>query len=121
MFRGAGIACFFMLLTLACAPREVSDVDFFYREICPECEGYRRARSITGELSTVDRERDDVEAESHNLIDPSAESLLLQELSRRGLPDVSKSLPLLLVDGEYFVGYDDIEAAVAELQRDGGP
>ena len=105
-----------LLLLVGCNRRDPVEVSFFCEELCPACDTYKRAESITERLAWIGKRNKNYSVESHNLIDPAATSILRDVIEKNGLPDVSLSIPLLFVGNTYYVGYDDIEAAVDALE-----
>lgn len=94
--------------------REVTTVLFFYEEICPSCDTYQAAERIAGDLAGLNA-TDRFKADSYNIADPRNRRKLLEALEQRQLPDISRSLPILLVNDRYMVGYDEIREAVDGL------
>ena len=95
---------------------EIVDVQFFHDEICPSCETYQTAMDIGGALTSLSQKRKDLSVEIHNMIDPQTPAVLKEQLELRGLPDVSRSIPILLIDSTYVSGYENILEAVEELR-----
>jgi hypothetical protein len=104
-----------MLAAAGCSSPDPVEVVFFYDEICPSCEDYIRAEEIAGRVVSLGRTNRAVSAEAHNTAIPSGQSRLAEYIEKHRLPDVSASAPLLFVDEEYTVGYEEIEAEVSRL------
>ena len=106
----------FVLFCFGCTRGEVTDARFYYLEICPGCESYKTAERIATRLHGAARRNRLFEAQATNMLDASALPELVSELERRGLPDISRSVPILLIDDRYHIGYEDIEKAIAEIE-----
>ncbi len=106
-----------LFVATGCDSGDVVDIDFFYSEVCPSCDTYRKAESIRDTLAFIAQKNRSIAAESHNLIDPAANTALRKEIEERGFPDISNSVPILMIDDKYYIGYDDIEAAIAALPK----
>ena len=55
------------------------------------------------------------ETGSYNLAVPENMPKLKSTLEELALPDISRSLPLLILDESYINGYEEIEKALQEL------
>jgi len=105
-----------VLLFVGCSRPDPIQVSFFCDELCPACDTYKRAASITDRLAWIGKRNKNYSVKSYNLLNPGSEAILRDLIEERGFPDVSLSIPLLFVGDTYYVGYDDIEAAVTELE-----
>ena len=103
-----------LALVLGAAPAgctrsgEPERVAFFYQEVCPSCEDYQRAERIAGRVFTLGRRSRAITAEAHNLLDQPSLDRLEEVLRQAGLPDISRSVPLLVVNDRYIVGYEEM-------------
>jgi hypothetical protein len=106
-------------LISGCGPNEsdIVDVQFFHDEICPACETYKTAINIGNALLSLAKKHKDIRVELHNMVDPATHSKLREQLEERGLPDVTNSIPIILIDNTYYTGYENILVAVDELKK----
>ena len=86
------------------------EIAFYYMELCPGCDSYQKAEMLRGMVFSMTMTKT-YTGESYNMGhgDNEASDTLFENFEKRGLPDISYSLPLLFVGDEYFVGYDEIE------------
>lgn len=96
------------LILTSCKDQKPRDLLFFYFESCPSCDEYIMAEKLNEEILRLNKKRD-WNARFYNLITPESGAELKKILNEKGLPDISRSLPLLIIDNEYINGYDEIE------------
>lgn len=112
---------FFVLLflgLLSCAPQsEKQDLLFFYFESCPSCDDYKKAVELSESLEIIQKGKT-WEARSFNLISKEAKDNMMGVIQEKGLPDISRSLPILIMGNEYINGYDAIEEAIKKALED---
>ena len=103
------------------AKEDLPEVDaaFFYKEICPSCENYQKAEELAGLLVRAKKRYSHVTAKSYNTaLSANAEKFKVI-LAERGIPDISYLGTVLVVNGEYIVGYEEIEIVVKHLRETG--
>jgi len=99
----------------SCRARETIDVQFYYMETCPGCETYQAAERIAGMVASLGARRGFITSGSYNVINQDFGNRLVTLLRERELPDVSYSLPILVIDDSYVVGYEEIEEEMLRL------
>ena len=101
---------------LSCvAPKEPSrDLIFYFFESCPSCDDYILAEEYSGKIDKLNK-KNKWNGSHHNLIVPQAADELKTTLKEKKLPDVSRSLPLLIIGSEYINGYQQIGEKLDEL------
>lgn len=87
------------------------DLHFFYLELCPGCESYENAERISKSVVSLG-------GKALNIIHDEDAKTLSELLSEKNLADISHSLPLLLVDDAYYVGYEEISEIIQSLEKD---
>ncbi len=97
--------------------REEKTLLFFYLETCPSCDEYILAEELSQALARMDREMA-WNTGSYNLAIPENLQVLKETLKKMDLPDISRSLPLLIMDGNYINGYQDIEKEILQLSAE---
>ena len=97
--------------------RENSKIDavFFFTEICTACGSYKSAGELADLLSSASGNYKHVTVAAYNIALPKYAAKLSEIIEKRGLPDISYMSTVLVVNKIYFVGYEDIEAAVKEI------
>lgn len=90
---------------------QVADVHFFYLEFCPDCEDYKTAEKISESVELLG-------GSAQNIVSDEDALNLKNILTEKNLADISHSLPLLLVEGSYYVGYEEISKIVESLKND---
>ena len=103
-----------LLFLSVCSRVEAGDLMFYYFESCPSCEEYKLAEELGGKVDTLN-ESDRWEGRSRNLISPDAARELKTVLKEKDLPDISRSLPLLIINNEYINGYEAIGIKLDKL------
>lgn len=88
----------------------VADVHFFYLELCPGCESYEMAEKISESVVQMG-------GQAVNIIHDEDAQLLKSILTEKNMADVSHSLPLLIIEDKYYVGYEDIAQLVSTLEE----
>jgi hypothetical protein len=91
-------------------------VAFFHEELCPSCEGYRRALDLAARVMLLQTGGRGVAAEAHSLLESGARTRLLQLHERCSAPCDDVWAPLLIVGDRCVAGYDEIEDALQELE-----
>lgn len=91
-------------------PVEERDLLFFYLETCPSCEDYKMAESLSEIVKNL-------KGSTYNVANPENGAVLKTVLQEKELPDVSRSLPLLLIDDNFFNGYEEIQSELKKLNR----
>ncbi len=87
---------------------------FFYLESCPSCDDYKKAEELSELLEKMDKSRQ-WKTGSYNLAIPENMPKLKATLEEMALPDISRSLPLLILDDTYINGYEEIEKTLLDL------
>jgi hypothetical protein len=107
-----------LLLLSAClnSKAEKKDLFFFYLETCPSCEDYILADKLGGEIALLNKGRE-WNGGSYNVASPKNKSVLQDTLADKDLPDVSRSLPILIIGNEYLNGYEAIKEKIEELSE----
>jgi len=96
-----------LILFQSCDRPEPQDLVFFYFESCPSCDEYKIAEEYNEEIQLLNKSRN-WNARHYNLISPEAGAELKKVIAEKGLPDISRSLPLLIIGDDYINGYDEI-------------
>lgn len=96
-----------IFISISCSKKETQDLLFFYFESCPSCDEYKLAEVFNDNLYLLNK-KSEWNARYYNLISPEGGEELKKVLSEKGLPDISRSLPLLIIGDEYVNGYDNI-------------
>jgi len=113
--RAAALIILAALLSgCSAAGREKTDLMFFYLEPCASCDEYKTAEKFAGYVLTLDKKRE-WEGEYWNLVDPEGGKRLKSVLQEKELPDISRSLPLLIIGEEFINGYDEIGSTLKGL------
>lgn len=102
------------LLSCSSSGKQARDLYFFYFESCPSCDEYIMAQEYGETIKSLDKKRA-WNGRSWNLITPEAAEQLKTTLQEKGLPDISRSLPLLIIGDEYINGYDAIGEKLKDL------
>ncbi len=87
---------------------------FFYFESCPSCEEYQLAEEYREKIEELNGSKP-WRGLSRNLITPESAGELKTILKEKELPDISRSLPLLIIGNEYINGYTAIGEKLDEL------
>lgn len=108
----------FLLIVLAflssCTPKEPPrDLFFFYFESCAGCEDYEMAEDLAARIKKSAKK--EWNASSYNLVLPEGGETLKDVLEDKSLPDISRSLPILIVEDEFVNGYEKIDETLTEL------
>jgi hypothetical protein len=90
------------------------DLLFYFFETCPSCDDYILAEEFNEKINQLNK-RSEWKGSHHNLVVPENVNLLKETLKEKQLPDVSRSLPLLIIDSEYINGYEQIGLKLDEL------
>ncbi|RDG32734.1 hypothetical protein DV872_07430 [Oceanispirochaeta sp. M1] len=96
-----------IFISISCSEKETRDLFFFYFESCPSCDDYKLAEDFNKDLLLLNK-TSEWNARHYNLIAPEAGEALKKVLGEKGLPDISRSLPLLIIGDEYINGYENI-------------
>lgn len=101
-----------MSLLLSCSEDKVAEADihFFYLELCPSCDEYVMAEELAESVIQLG-------GKSRNIIHDDDAVIMRDLLTEKKLADISHSLPLLIMENEYFVGYEEISAVVDSLEN----
>jgi len=95
------------------------EIAFFYLETCPSCEDYELAENLTLKMENAAKKGHfpwkTVTVTSNNVLTQKQVDDLKEYIDSRGLPDVSLSLPLLFVNNEIVIGYEEIEKLIDGL------
>ena len=99
-----------IFVTLSCSPKgtDKQDILFFYLETCPSCDDYKKAEELSGLVG---------KGASYNVANPENGKILRKVLEEKNLPDISRSLPILIMGEEYINGYEPIEEKLNQLGR----
>jgi hypothetical protein len=96
-----------------------ADIYFYYSETCPSCEDYQLAKQLESRLRQGAEKGylpwRRVSFTSNNLLTQQQLVELQELLSEKGLPDVSQSVPIIIVKDELVVGYEEIELLIDGL------
>lgn len=87
------------------------DIYFFYLELCPGCESYEAAERISGEVLRLG-------GKATNIIHDDDAKNMKEFLERKSLGNLSHVLPLMVYEGSYYVGYEDIEAQLVIMSKE---
>ena len=90
------------------------DLVFFYMETCPSCENYQRAEKLGSRIFNLNK-KSQWNGAAYNVANPENGAKLKKILTEKKLPDISRSLPLLILDNEYYNGYEAIEEILENL------
>lgn len=101
---------FFFSCSEKVEPVVEADVHFFYLELCPGCESYETAESISKAVISLG-------GKALNIIHDEDAETLRGLLTEKNIADISHSLPLLVVEDAYYVGYEDISDIVQSLEQ----
>ncbi|MDC7235521.1 MAG: hypothetical protein PQJ58_19990 [Spirochaetales bacterium] len=104
-------------ILFSCSPAEKEDLLFFYFESCPSCDNYKLAEEYNEIILLLNKGKD-WNAAHYNLITPESAAELKKILEEKGLPDISRSLPLLITGNEYINGYEAIGEKLEQLKKD---
>lgn len=96
----------------SCSPSSDSkkEILFFYLETCPSCEDYKMAESLSEMVL-------ELKGKAYNVANPENGAILKTALHEKDLPDISRSLPLLLIDKAFFNGYEEIQTELIKLSQ----
>lgn len=108
-----------IFISTSCSEKETQDLLFFYFESCPSCDDYKLAEDFNNKLDLLNK-KGEWNAQHHNLISPEAGAELKKVLGEKGLPDISRSLPLLIIGNEYINGYENIGEKLELLITEAG-
>jgi len=101
-----------LFLLSACSREPKSLLAFFYLELCPGCDSYIRADQIKAEMLGMSKK---YLIKTVNLVTEENFRELKAVIEQQKLPDISRSLPLLVFKGQYVNGYDSIETKLHEI------
>lgn len=94
-------------------------IAFFYLETCPSCEEYVQAKKIEAMLKDAAKKGyfpwTKIHLVSTNVLQAEHLQQLQAYIEEGDFPDVSRSLPVIFVNKELVVGYDEIEILVKGL------
>lgn len=94
-------------------------IAFFYLETCPSCDDYVQAKRIEAMLKNAAKNGyfpwEKIHLISTNVLQNEHLKQLQSYIEDGDFPDVSKSLPVIFVNQELVVGYDEIEKLVVGL------
>jgi hypothetical protein len=88
-----------------------ADLHFFYLELCPGCEDYETAERISASVIGLG-------GKALNIIHDEDAMTMKELLTGKNLADISHSLPILIVEDQYYVGYEEISDIVQSLEQD---
>lgn len=86
-----------------------ADLHFFYLELCPGCESYEMAEKISESVVQLG-------GQAVNIIHDEDAQLLKSILTEKNMADISHSLPLLVLEDTYYVGYEEIAQHISILE-----
>ncbi len=104
----------FLTAAMAVSAVEKQDLLFFYFESCPSCDQYIMAEDFSEQIEELGKKQE-WNGASYNLVNPEGGKELKRVLQEKGLPDISRSLPLLIIGSEYINGYDEIGGKLEDL------
>ncbi|MDA3957395.1 hypothetical protein [Oceanispirochaeta sp.] len=104
----------FGLFSCFSAKETPQDLIFYYFESCPSCDEYILAEELSGKINNLNKKAK-WDGTHYNLIVPQGVDRLKTTLKEKNLPDISRSLPLLIIGTDYINGYDAIETKLNEL------
>lgn len=94
-------------------------IAFFYHETCPTCDEYKQAKEIESLLREASVQGyfpwEKISLSSTNVLQEAHLKQLQDFIEEKGFPDVSRSLPVIFVNQELVVGYEEIEKLVVGL------
>ena len=70
-------------------------------------------------MASAQRNHKHVSSVSYNIVSPQHVAELVKLVEERGLPDLVNSIPVLVANSSYHLGYEDIEKAVLHVLREG--
>jgi len=91
--------------------RAEADIYFFYLELCPGCEDYENAERLSASVLKLG-------GKAVNIIHDEDAKMMKDILTAKNFEDISHSLPLLIVEDTYYVGYEEISDIVKSLEED---
>jgi hypothetical protein len=108
------IAC----LAAGCVRKPPLEVLFFYSAICPSCETSRKALQDAGSVSYYAQQYHDPKVEIVDVYKSAAsQDALLKAIDTYQVPSEKQALPLLIVNGAAYSGFDEVEKALRSLDR----
>jgi hypothetical protein len=108
-----------IFISISCSEKETQDLLFFYFESCPSCDEYILAEEFSKDLLLLNK-KGAWNAHHYNLISSEAGEELKKVLNEKGLPDISRSLPLLIIGDEYINGYENIGEKLEAFMTEAG-
>ena len=94
-----------IFLLTSCVPKKEvvaeADIQFFYLELCPSCNEYVLAENLAEKVLSLG-------GKALNIIHDDDAKTMKSILTEKHLADISHVLPLLVIENEYFVGYEEI-------------
>jgi disulfide oxidoreductase YuzD len=109
-----------MSLFLSCTPEKSlpeTEVYFFYMEHCPSCDEYIMAEELSSTINTLVKKNKSFSGEAINIILDKHAQKMKEILTGKDLANISHVLPLLVVNDEYFVGYEEISEKISSLKN----
>lgn len=98
-----------------------NEIYFFYMEHCPGCETYIMAENINEMISEISKKNRDTIGESYNIISDENALYMKALLEEKKMSEIAHAIPLLIINSDYYVGYDDIIERLTKLQVEGLP
>jgi len=99
--------------------RGEASIAFFYHETCPTCDEYIKAKEIESLLREAAVQGyfpwEKISLTSTNVLQDEHLQQLKDYIEEKGFPDVSRSLPVIFVNSELVVGYEEIEKLLEGL------
>ena len=90
---------------------------FFYLELCPSCESYRKAEMLASRVLSLGREQRRIEAIAYSMFHPKSEEVMATMLTERGWEEAIGLVPLLITPDAYYGNYDDIELILDTFKK----
>lgn len=110
----------FLISLLSCTEKVTTpqrDLYFFYMELCPSCDEYVMAEGLSETVNNMVKKNKSFSGEAFNIILDEHAKKMKEILTEKNLEQISHVLPLLVVDEEYFVGYEEISDKITELKN----
>jgi hypothetical protein len=116
--RASVAALLVAILAAGCARKPPLEVYFFYSAICPSCETSRKALQDAGSLSYYAQQYRSPKVEIVDVYKNAAsQDALLKAIDTYKVPREKQALPLLIVNGTAYSGFEEVATALRSLDR----